>query len=418
MENIIKPNDSFDFTKLSLSQPSSINGGAYFTKIEYNHNPLYIQTTKHISKQGIVKSGKKHYLDLMFDRTSEIIINWFENLEENCKKLIYEKREEWFQNSLEESDIDNAFNSIIRIYKSGKYYLVRTNIKNNQINEPAVKIYNEYEVSMKPEDIRNNTETISILEIQGIKFTSRNFQIEIELKQIMILDDEILFNNCLIKSEKIAMREHLENNELDVKNTNMIQSEGILNMNNIKDNVNKDTININVEKKTVPTDNIIDTTNKVTNINDDNDININDVIDVTNITDININEINDVTGTNLNEINDSNLGNDVNLFLEIEELKDDDTKELKEIGELDINVNLENLERITLKKPNKVYFDLYKEARKKAKLAKQNAVLAYLEAKNIKKTYMLENMNDIDSDSDLDDMEDIEDMEEDINKVN
>ena len=53
-----------------------------------------------------------------------------------------------------------------------------------------------------------------------------------------------------------------------------------------------------------------------------------------------------------------------------------------------------------LKKPNQVYFELYKEARNKAKLAKKNAIIAYLEAKNIKKTYMLENLADSDSDFD------------------
>ena len=60
----------------------------------------------------------------------------------------------------------------------------------------------------------------------------------------------------------------------------------------------------------------------------------------------------------------------------------------------------ENLEKIQLKKPNQVYFELYKEARTKAKQAKKSAILAYLEAKNIKKTYMLENLNDSDSDFD------------------
>jgi rRNA-processing protein FCF1 len=55
---------------------------------------------------------------------------------------------------------------------------------------------------------------------------------------------------------------------------------------------------------------------------------------------------------------------------------------------------------LTLKKPNQVYFELYKEARKKAKNAKKMAILAYLEAKKIKKTYMIENLNDSDSDID------------------
>ena len=34
MDNIIEPNESFDFTQLSLAHPTGIQGGAYFTKIE------------------------------------------------------------------------------------------------------------------------------------------------------------------------------------------------------------------------------------------------------------------------------------------------------------------------------------------------------------------------------------------------
>ena len=56
------------------------------------------------------------------------------------------------------------------------------------------------------------------------------------------------------------------------------------------------------------------------------------------------------------------------------------------------------MEPITLKKPNEVYYNLYKQARKKAKEAKKTAVIAYLEAKNIKKTYMLENLDDSEDD--------------------
>jgi hypothetical protein len=70
MDNIIEPNSSFDFSKLSLSHPVGIQGGAYFTKILYNNKPLYIQTTKSLTRQGFVKSGKKYYCDLMFDNNS------------------------------------------------------------------------------------------------------------------------------------------------------------------------------------------------------------------------------------------------------------------------------------------------------------------------------------------------------------
>jgi hypothetical protein len=78
---------------------------------------------------------------------------------------------------------------------------------------------------------------------------------------------------------------------------------------------------------------------------------------------------------------------------------------------VDITLDLgENNEIITLKKPNQVYFELYKEARNKAKEAKKNAIIAYLEAKNIKKTYMLDILdeNESDIDAEIDEISDNE----------
>ena len=59
MDNIIEPNETFDFSNLSLAHPVGIQGGAYFTKIEYNKKPLYIQTTNSQTIQGFVKTGQK-----------------------------------------------------------------------------------------------------------------------------------------------------------------------------------------------------------------------------------------------------------------------------------------------------------------------------------------------------------------------
>jgi len=216
MDNIIEPNSNFDFSKLSLAHPVGIQGGAYFTKILYNNKPLYIQTTKSLTRQGFVKSGRKYYCDLMFDNNAETLVNWFENLEETCQNLIFNKSEAWFQNSLDKNDLESAFNSVIRIYKSGKYYLVRTNIKTGANNEASVKIYNENETPLSIDDVKEDTNIISILEIQGIKFTSRNFQIDIELRQAMVLDNEPLFDNCLIKthnSSKNSRTHEVKNNE-------------------------------------------------------------------------------------------------------------------------------------------------------------------------------------------------------------
>ena len=364
MENIIEPNNAFDFTKLSLAHPSGIQGGAYFTNIEYNKKPLYIQTCKSLTKQGFVKTGKKYYCDLMFDKNAESLINWFENLEERCQKMLFEKTNDWFQNSLEESDIETAFNPVVRVFKSGKCYLIRTNIKNNSFNLPSIKIYNEKEKPLNMDDITNETNVICILEIQGIKFTTRNFQIEIELKQVMALDNEPAFDNCMIKTNKKTeqvnkpFEKSLDVNLGNAQPTidNLVESSNFTKYDDATDEKNvQNDLNENLSELE-PIDIMIDTENT----NDNNSL----------------------------EIEMEDLDND-----EI----DEDSDELKEFN---VNLQPDSLETFRLKKPNQVYFELYKEARKKAKLAKKNAILAYLEAKNIKKTYLIENINDSDSDFD------------------
>ena len=376
MENIVEPNETFDFNQLTLAHPSGIQGGAYFTKIEYNKKPLYIQTTKGQTRQGFVKTGKKYYCDLMFDKNSETLLNWFENLEERCQHLLYERRYDWFQNNLEKNDIETAFNSAIRIYKSGKYYLIRTNIKSTRTDEPAVKIYNENEVILDMSHITSETNIISILELQGIKFTSRNFQIEIELKQAMILNNEPIFNSCLIKTTRPKVFNEIKDEPKPLERNDNL---GLL---------EKDVVITGLDRINGLDTNELDTNLEIPLEKDPNEIE--------NISlEVNVNEIK--KPNTLDE--DINIDLDIDLDIEdLDEMNNDDPDELKEVT---INTDLENtLESIQLKKPNQVYFELYVEARKKAKEAKKNAILAYLEVKNIKKTYMIDNT--IDSDSDFD----------------
>ena len=74
-------------------------------------------------------------------------------------------------------------------------------------------------------------------------------------------------------------------------------------------------------------------------------------------------------------------------------------KPLEQIDEVDITIPVEN-EIISLKKPEDVYLNIYKAAKKKAKEAKAIAIKAYLEAKRIKKIYLLDEIDSTDSDTD------------------
>lgn len=388
MNDIIEPTIDYDFSNLYLGPPSTIAGGAYFTRIMYNNNKqLYIQTPKSLTKQGFVKSGKKIYVDLMFDNNDTVFINWIENLESKCQELIFSKGDNWFQTKLDKDDIETAFTSPFKIYKSGKFYLLRVNVK------PNIKVFNDNSNIVNLDDITCDKTLISIIEIQGIKFTSRNFQIEIELKQSMIVSPDPFLDACFIKkpikkqSTILEDVEHIDNIEdfepehEKIQNNLFIKQEPVsidLNTQSFSNMDKKKDIDLDIDKKTQMNTaiNSKTTNNTTTNFSSDN-------IELGDITDLN---------------------NDDNIVLEIEDLsaepfKKDDPNILKEI---DLSSTLENsLESITLKKPNQVYYEIYKKAREKAKQAKKDAILAFLEAKNIKKTYMLDDIDESDEEEDF-----------------
>ena len=364
MDNIIEPTIDYDFSKLYLGPPSTLAGGAYFTRIMYNTNKqLFIQTPKSLTKQGFVKSGKKVYADLMFDNNDTVFINWIENLETKCQELIFSKGQNWFETKLEKDDIETAFTSPFKIFKSGKYYLLRVNVKQN------IKIYDEKDQIINSDDITSDKMILSILEIQGIKFTSRNFQIEIELKQSMIVSPDPFLDECFIKK---PIRKQ------PIKEVTIVEEQ--------KENVLDDFINNSakdlVEKFKEPIDLEI-SFDKIKESSDNLDLEL----------------------------------EEANIVLDVEDLepkkekkeKEEEEKEEKEkedpnaLKEIDLFSSLENnlensLETITLKKPNQVYYEIYQKAREKAKDAKKSAIVAYLEMKNIKKTYMLDDIDESDSD--------------------
>ena len=382
--NIIEPDNNFNFSQLSLGQPTSIPGGAYFTKIEYFNKPLYIQTPRFSSKQGFVKNGKKISCDLMFDNTNENFISWIENLETECQKLIYGKSNEWFQSPLELNDIETAFNNPLKLYKSGKYYLLRTNVKmNSYSNTPIIKIYNENEDILTIDDVTCDTNIICIVEVQGIKFTTRNFQLEFEIKQAMVLNNETIFESCLIK--KSGTQSHTvvadkQDASLEEKEQEQEEQEQELPSQNKLSEPDLPQSDLSSDLELI-SDSIIES------LENEQHSNIGIISD------------DDIVSATLEpSLNNSQQEQpDTNIQLNIVDLGTDK----EEFKEIEFNVNDSQLETIKLKNPTEVYLQIYKAAKQKAKEAKRTAILAYLEAKNIKRSYMLEDTNDSD-DSSLD----------------
>jgi len=185
--------NDFDFKSLHLGSPTALAGGSFYTKLNYSvkDEPLYVYTPTCTSK-GVTKG----YLDFLFTSANSNFIQWMNDLEERLQTLLFEKKDHWFVgDDMELEDIQNAFIPLLKV--KGNQYMVRGNLQGKHFKE-TIQVYNEDEIPVPLTNIQENSQLISILDISGIKFNQKCFQVMIHVRQIMVLQ-KTSFTNCLIK---------------------------------------------------------------------------------------------------------------------------------------------------------------------------------------------------------------------------
>lgn len=390
MDNIHEPTDNFSFETLKLSKPVTAPGGSYFIRFTVNNAPLYIQPPKCKTKQGFLKTGKRYYTDLIFTSDNDEFIRWMETLEATCHTHLFANRDKWFEGNMEMPEIENYFTSPMKIYKTGKYYMVRVNVQTN-LGVPALTIYDEDSREISIDSVDDKTDIITILEIKGIKCTATSFQIDIEMKQMLSVKPVELFTKCIIKTpyrptssvaETSGLMEHagairtvniptiaddtsVEQFQPDTKQTDMfiatdaplIASPPVELASSVKDLDKMPHVEVHANKQPEPNHppRPVQEPFREVAVNE-------------NIT-----------------INTDSYNVETNMGLE------------------EFTIDLDSLtdqENVVIKKSNDVYYEMYREACRKAKIARDLALSSYLEAKRIKNTYMLEDLTDSDE-SDL-----------------
>ena len=334
------PDAAFDHARLHLAPPNGLQGGAYFAMLYYKDAPLYIQTPKCTSRQAVVP-GKRPYIDLMFSSHDVSFLEWLEALEADAIRLIYEKRNMWISADLEKSDIEAGFTSPVRPYKGGKHYLIRAHIQpaKHLAGTQSCSVFDENERPVSVDHIKAEHQMYTVLEFQGIKFTSRSFQLELALKQVLLVSNVPIFQSCVIRKPHHGQEQRHEQ---------------------ILAPVPEEPAPVPEEPRPAPvTEEPAPVTEEPSNNSDQ--------------------EPNQMQTSNVNVESTAN-----------------DSMQMQEVN-LDVLEELEHM-HLKLKKPTEVYYNLYRIAKQKAKELKKTAIAAHLEAKQIKSAHMLEDSDSDDSD--------------------
>lgn len=411
MDSILEASDNFQFSSVKLSKPKSTTGGNWLIKFGINNNPLYLQTPKCNTRNGFLKAGKRYYTDLVFSNDNDEFIRWMENLENMCHEHLHENRAIWFDSNLmlERHDIENYFTSPMKIYKTGKYYILRVNVETN-LGVPALTIYNENNNKVDIDTINDTQDVISILEFKGIKCSSTSFQIDIEIKQMVTMKPVKIFSNCVIRLPSqygTSINENITEND----NQNDLDKPiiGINNAENTELDIHVPTLedsDLNENNENMENSEIV-----ISTLDNSNEIgvgslekDINDIQKIeTGVTSTEP-EINDKPILENNEVTPDNLDEPENK-IDDTMIEPIDTNELQEF-----NIDLDDLTEdvnINIKKDKDIYYEMYREACRKAKIARDLALSSYLEAKRIKNQYMLDDLTDSD-DSENEEIDEVE----------
>lgn len=381
MSTIYDTNNSFVFNKIVLSKPVPLAGGSYFIRCTINNEPIYIQPPRCCTKQGILKAGKRFYTDMMFGNVNADFIQWMEKLEEHCQSLLYENRESWFDGEMEKHDIENYFTPPLKIYKSGKFYLARVNVP-SVLGKLSIKIYDEDENELEMDVIDETTSIMTILEIKGIKCSATCFQIEMEIKQLLVMKATDVFSKCMIRSNV----NHVDDARIMIAPT-QAPFQPLL-----SDPITQHEIDNQDSPESEP---VISRGSEPSECLDKTKLDHNSSSTIQE----NTIEMNNTLDHSDSVITDTTVVSPTKKSLIVENTQDSmNNQYTNELEEIDVHLDdlpIDN--NITIKNRKDVYYQMYYEARRKATRARDLALSSYLEAKRIKNTYMLDDIHSSDN---------------------
>lgn len=357
-----EPNDQFPFDQMTLADPQALQGGSYFSRLSINSSGVVVQFPQCETKEGVVKTARSKYVDLAYPTDISVdLAQWLERFEAAIKGKVLERKTSWFSNEISEGDLDSMLNPMSRTLLTKKRLLIRGQIDvEKRTGKNRCLAYDEHEREITLDELSKDDTIIPLVSIEGIKFTSRSFDIEVKVSQVMRMD-RISAPVCRIK---------------------------------------KSVANDNKEETLNDSESVTDRPEKIALEIGENQVMSSEAA------------VGEVTVVSLDaeSLGTANSETDGDSFYEDEErpaleiadaVEIEGIEDVAEAGLVEIDPEIKDTsDGITLKKPQEVYYEIYKAARERAKQMRQAAIEAFLEAKQIKEKYMLRDLDDSESEGD------------------
>lgn len=186
--SVIK-HDEIDFKKVNYNKPEK-QGLIYYTSMNYDNKPFYLQTPKMSCKNSFkdVLESNNSFLEVEPVNMDYSFYDSLLSLDEKNVKCTFDNNKAWFDKNIPFEIIDNMYKRSNKPVK--KNSKPRFSFKIPMIKDKVqCQIYDQKKICVDFEKIQENTEVILILHVKGLKFLKQHYYCDIYVSQIKIFLD-------------------------------------------------------------------------------------------------------------------------------------------------------------------------------------------------------------------------------------
>lgn len=233
-----------DFKKINYKKPEK-QGLVYYSGIDYNNEPFYLQTPKMIlSKSGLESiESKNNNLECIPVNNDFSFYDSLLNLDELNVKRTFNNNKEWFGKDIPLDVIDNMYKSCNKPVK--KDSKPQFSFKIPMIKDKVqCQVYDQKKNTLDLKSVKEGTECICILHVKGLKFLKQYYYLDIYISQIKIfVEGNTKYN--ILQSYSFNDVEEEERELMDLEKDLMLD-EDFLNSLKYKETL-KNKINLEIE---------------------------------------------------------------------------------------------------------------------------------------------------------------------------
>lgn len=182
----IQIHTELDIKSINYRKPEK-QGLVYYSAIDYNKEPFYLQTPKMICKKGgleIIES-KNNILDMETMNVDYSFYDTFVNLDELNIKKTFENNKQWFGKEIPLDVIDNMYKRSNKPVKKDSKPIFGFKVPMSK-GHVQCQIYDQKRTCVDLNKLKEGQEVVCILHIKGLKFLKQHYYCDIYISQIKV----------------------------------------------------------------------------------------------------------------------------------------------------------------------------------------------------------------------------------------